>query len=341
MRGHRIKIVGVPTFPHNNVAIEMRSSGPFVTMLDSLDKRMLDTASALYNFTYEFTLPEDKQFGIPQENGSWTGMVGAIQRGIADSTTAIANNPGRNQIFDYTRAYVADPVAIVSPKPQLLQEFYLILRPFTGDVWAYLLISVLLWGVIFWLFQKASIAFTGYHMSPNEAILYSWSILIQHPPASTPSNISAQMMLGWWLLACIAMTTAYNSSLVSHLTVQTKTKPIDSWEDLLHLPNWKWGLETRLSKSTVYTYMKEHQNPNMKYIFRHLEIVSMEDGLKKILQGGYSLLIQHPVIDLIIASYHTDDLGRNPYYIGVKGQTITMDFGWGECSTLVSTKVIY
>ncbi|KAK7069489.1 hypothetical protein SK128_009482, partial [Halocaridina rubra] len=32
---------------------------------------------------------------------------------------------------------------------------------------------------------------------------------------------------------------------------------------------------------------------------------------------------------IIIASYYTDDRGRSPYHIGIKGQTITPDFGWG------------
>ncbi|KAK7069490.1 hypothetical protein SK128_009483, partial [Halocaridina rubra] len=272
LRGHRIKFVGMPTFPHNAFVTDVSGPKPITILQDSLDKRMLETIARKYNFTYEFQPPEDRQFGIPLDNGTWTGLVGAIQRGLADATTIIAINPERNKIFDHLRAYLSDPLAIVSPKPQLLPQFYLVLRPFTVDVWLYLLLSVLVWGAIFWFFLKCVASITGFYMSPVGSILYGWSILITNAPSRTPSNASAQVLLGWWLLACIAITTAYTSSLVSHLTVQTRTKPIDSFEDLVNLPNWKWGLEKLLYRSTVFSYFKENTNPNIKYIFQHLEV---------------------------------------------------------------------
>ncbi|KAK7068609.1 hypothetical protein SK128_005688 [Halocaridina rubra] len=329
MEGHRIKFVGMSVFPFGNYVIELSDSKPRLILLDSLDKRMLETVSTKYNFTFDFNPPEDKQFGIPLGNGSWTGLVGAIQTGSADATTIIANNAERSQIFDHLRAYLADPIAVVSIKPHLLPQFTIVLRPFTENVWMYLFVSVILWGAVFWVVQKISFAFTGYSISPVDSVLYGWSILIQNAPSRTPSNASAQVMLGFWLLACIAITTAYTSSLVSHLTVQTITKPINSWEELPGIPDWKWGLEEKLFKSTVFTYLKESDNPNIKIVFQHMESVNVSEGLRRVSEGGFSLFIQYITIDSIIASYYTDDYGRNPYYVGVKGQIFTTDFGWG------------
>ncbi|KAK7024320.1 hypothetical protein SK128_020471 [Halocaridina rubra] len=330
MGGHLIRAMGMPYFPFNDYRKNRDQLPTSVTLLDCIDKRMLEAFSAKLNFTYEFSSPPDNQFGISTASGNWTGLVGAIQRNIADITTMIAPSPGRNQIFDHMRGYAVDPMAIVSPKPQLLSYYLLIFRPFSKEVWLFLVLSIAVCGVVMWCLEKVSSLFkTTPRKDLSTAFLYSWSVILQEPSDKTPPNTSGQMLFGWWLVVCIVITTGYTSSLVAHLTVQSRTKPVDSWDDLPKLTNWKWGLEESLFRAAPLLYFKSSKDPTMMHIYKYLESISVEDGMKRILKGRYSLLLQTSRISMIIASYYTDDFGRTPYYIGKKGQPVTSDFGWG------------
>ncbi|KAK7068602.1 hypothetical protein SK128_005681 [Halocaridina rubra] len=297
---------------------------------DSVDKRMLALYSAKMNFTFDYRVPEDGEWGKSMGNGNWTGMVGAIQHGTADMTTIVAPNPGRNQIFDHLRAYRMESFAVVSLRPELLAQYNMILRPFNVDVWLLIGLFILIWGAAFWCIQKINSYISEHHsVSLSTSLLYSFSILIENLPDSTPTGTPAQMLVGWWLMAGIVITTAYSSSLVSHLTVQVRNKPVDTWDDILEQENWKWGIFDELLTGVTYNYFRNSRNPKIMRIYKYVEPRPIPDGLQRILQGRYSFLIQTSLITMILASYYTDDSGRTPYYIGKRGQFITSDFGWG------------
>ncbi|KAK7068604.1 hypothetical protein SK128_005683 [Halocaridina rubra] len=330
LRGHLLRVVGNPAFPHNDYIKEENGSQEKVIWLDSLDKRMYATFSHTLNFTYDFRPPADGQWGIYIGNGNWSGLVGAIQHDSADITTIIAPNPGRNKIFDHMRAYTVDPFTVVSLKPQFLSQYTMILRPFNVDVWIGISSVIFLWGFIYWIFRKINSYTSGSPaLTLTTSLLNSWSIVMDRTYCGSPLNTSCQVLLLTWLIACIVMTTGYTSSLASHLTVQRRSEPIDTWDDILKQTNWEWGISSRLLTGVPYLYMKESRNPNIMKIFKYLGSLSIEDGLRRVLEGGYTFIVQKSLINMLVASYYTDEFGRTPYYVGRQGQVITSDFGWG------------
>lgn len=86
------------------------------------------------------------------------------------------------------------------------------------------------------------------------------------------------MLVGWWLVFCVIITTGFRSSLVAHLTVQGKTKPIDTLEDMVDLQGWRWGTEESLYKGAVVEYFAKHEDPIVQKAHSILEVGLDRDG---------------------------------------------------------------
>ncbi|KAG7162437.1 putative variant ionotropic glutamate receptor-like 27 [Homarus americanus] len=52
------------------------------------------------------------------------------------------------------------------------------------------------------------------------------------------------VLVGWWLVFCLVITTGLRSSHIAHFTVQGKILPLDTFEDKVGRSNWTWGIET-------------------------------------------------------------------------------------------------
>lgn len=90
------------------------------------------------------------------------------------------------------------------------------------------------------------------------------------------------MLAGWWLLFCEIITTGFRSSLVSHLTVQGKTQPIDSFEDMVALDGWRWGTEESLFKGAPVEYFTISQDPVVQKANSILEVRGCALGTEEV-----------------------------------------------------------
>ncbi|XP_066985095.1 glutamate receptor ionotropic, delta-1-like isoform X2 [Macrobrachium rosenbergii] len=330
LEGHLVRMVSIVYFPY--VDYEMRTDRPGspVTLRDSLDKRIFEIITSRLNFTYEVRAPSDLQWGVLTKSENWTGLLGSIQQNKADMTTVIAPNPARLAVIDVTRVYQADKMTIVSLKPQLLPQYLVIIRPFTGNVWLCLLACIVGWGLSLWLFQKARSQFSGKPaLTLNRAIFFSWVVILQVPLSRQPADFISQTLIGWWLLVSLVIATAYRSSLIAHLAVQSKTTPIDSFEDMIRQKDWKWGAEEKMFTGAIVAYFQTTTDPVAKTVHKYLQKLSEEEALQKVLKGGFSYMHWYNHISSVIQSYYTDRLGNSPFYIGQKGTTMLTDFGWG------------
>ncbi|XP_064111327.1 uncharacterized protein LOC135218808 [Macrobrachium nipponense] len=200
---------------------------------------------------------------------------------------------------------------------------------FLGKVWIYLLACIVGWGLSLWLFQKARSQFSGKPaVTLNWATFFSWAVILQVPLSRQPADFISQTLIGWWLLVSFVIATAYRSSLIAHLAVQSKTTPIDSFEDMIRQTDWKWGAEAKMFTGAVVAYFQTTTDPIAAKVHKHLQKLSEEDALQKVLRGGFSYMHWYNHISSVIQSY-TDHLGVSPFYIGQKGTTILTDFGWG------------
>ncbi|XP_071533863.1 probable glutamate receptor [Panulirus ornatus] len=330
MMGHKLDIVTVMRFPYIFFTRDTEAPGTTVTLQDSLDARLIKVFAQALNFTFEIREDPDRSWGLETEKGVHGGMVGHLQREESDLCTAVGPTPARMKILEYLRGYDSDVMAVISLKPSLLPEHLSLIRPFEGELWLAVVVSVVAWGVILWLLQRAWWWVAG---GPgvrfNTALLYGWGALLERPPSDPSTNTSGQVLLGWWLVFCLVVNTAYRSSLIAHMTVQGKSKPIETFEDVVNQDGWRWGSEPWPYKGLPLLYFTEHKNPTIRKIYQHMEMMGVDDALSKVLAGSFSLIHWKIYTTIIISSRYTDSRGHTPFYISKQGASIMSSIGWG------------
>ncbi|XP_068242524.1 ionotropic receptor 21a-like [Palaemon carinicauda] len=138
------------------------------------------------------------------------------------------------------------------------------------------------------------------------------------------------ILLGVWLIACLIIITYFRSSLVALLSVQSKTKPIDSFEDLIRLDHkWNFGLYDEMLGGQPKLYFTNEKDPVIKEIYRRSESITVDAGLEKVMRENYAFLVTNNRRSLAIALNYMDDRGQTPFYVSQKSYTVASDFGWG------------
>ncbi|XP_069191072.1 probable glutamate receptor [Procambarus clarkii] len=328
MMGSELSIVTVPYFPYMDFEPCRNNPEGLVKLKDSLDVRILSTLVTKLNFTYKIHAEPLRSFG-EDKNGKFTGMIGKLQQEETDLSTIVAPTSGRLRVVDFLRTYPSDPLALTSLKPAPLPAELSLVRPFEGELWVALLVSVGAWSVCLWLLQRAwQWVAGGRRVELTTALLYGWGALLNDPPRDPSVSVSGRLLVGWWLVFCLIITTGYNSSLVAHLTVEGTTRPLDTFEDLVQKP-WKWAVDPWLYKGATLEYFAKHSSPVVKKIYNNMEMLEAKEALQKVKSGSFSLIDHKNYIQVLVASYYTDSKGYTPFYISDKGITVIAVFGWG------------
>ncbi|KAG7162304.1 Glutamate receptor U1-like 5, partial [Homarus americanus] len=186
------------------------------------------------------------------------------------------------------------------------------------EVWITIIVCTPVLGLILWLLQKAwSWALAERDVSLVPPLFHTWGILLSEPSPTLPTKASGRVLMGWWLLTCVIITAAYRSSLVAHLSVQSKYPPINTFQDLLNRDGWSWGIYELVG--TNFLYFNGSSDPDIQGIYQHmknLENSDAEEWLERVLYGGFSLLDLKTWTQIQVAKRYTDKHGNTPFHIG-------------------------
>ncbi|KAG7162352.1 Glutamate receptor ionotropic, delta-1-like 12 [Homarus americanus] len=280
------------------------------------------------NNKYDIYAEPDRSFG-DERDGNFTGMIGQLQREESDFCTIMAATRGRLKVVEFFRAYPSDLMVVTSLKPSLLPAHLSFIRPFADVIWFALLASVVTWGGLMWLLQRASSRVVGGRaVRFNTILLYGWGALLEQPPSDPSVSVSGQVLVGWWLVFCLIIATGFRSSLIAHLTVQGKSPTPESFQDLVDRKNWRWATEPWLYKGAAYEYFAKHTDAVVNQIFKGMEVLVAEEALQQVLEGGFSLIDFQNYISVVVASRYTDSLGNTPFYISSNGISVLGSSGW-------------
>ncbi|KAK4290419.1 hypothetical protein Pmani_036670 [Petrolisthes manimaculis] len=329
-RGYVLRVVTVSYFPFVDYIRAKEEPGTPVTLTDSVDMRLLHTFKRKLNFTYTIHEEPQRTWGV-EKDGVFGGMMGQLQREESDMCTASGTTPNRFKVIDYARIYPSDIMTVTSLQPSLLPQYLALVTPFSDEVWLSLLGGVVGWSVAMWALQLVwtrMVAGGGRGISFSKALMFGWGALLEQTHPDPSLSVSGQLLVGWWLVFCVVITTGYRSSLVAHLTVQGKTAPIDTLEDMVALQGWRWGTEESLYKGAVVEYFTKHQDPVVQKTHSVLEVLGWEEGLRKVQEGDYSFLAFRDFIRFIVGSRYTDANGRSPFFISKKGISVLPFLGW-------------
>ncbi|XP_069182690.1 glutamate receptor ionotropic, delta-1-like [Procambarus clarkii] len=271
--GNKMKIATpTPYFPYVDYQRVRETPGTAVMLTDSLDARLIHTFAHKLNFTFDVHEAVNRTWGV-ETNGTFTGTIGLLQREQMEFSTITAPTAKRLKAVEYLKSYPSDPFAIASLKPTLRPKYLALIRPFKGELWVGLVVSVVVWGATLWLLQRAwqKVA-GGRRVDLTSSLLFGFGALLQNLPSDPSVSVSGRMLVGWWLVFCLIVTTGFSSSLMAHLTVQGRSRPLETFQDLVNQPGWRWATDSWMMTESVVDYFVKHPNPVVNHVYYKMEV---------------------------------------------------------------------
>ncbi|KAK8401193.1 hypothetical protein O3P69_002751 [Scylla paramamosain] len=265
-------------------------SGPLVTILDIIMRHQ--------GFCYEFLRASDRSYGLLLPNGSWSGLLGMVQRGEADLTgTVIAITANGLPAFDFSDPVVISEYNVINVRPVVTPNVAGFIRPYTPLAWAFLLMSsVIVSAATLLMLRRPALLQTmdgsgsqsfeeedmdktkvpssrkeeknniGWFRSVERSSLWTWSALLSQSVPWEPRGSSARMMAGLWLLETLILASVYRSNLKAMLIIPKVRLPFDNLEELAES-----GITLAITKdSTLQSLIMENlvlAHPDQVYRF--------------------------------------------------------------------------
>ncbi|KAF8773854.1 Glutamate receptor like protein [Argiope bruennichi] len=111
-----------------------------IASIPVIEANFLDLVSKAMGFTYDLIFPADGLFGNRLDNGSWTGVVGLLDRNEADMAFAyLSMNYDRFLILDFSTTYTSQVQTFVTEIPPLIPKTTVFMYPFSLSIWFTLL----------------------------------------------------------------------------------------------------------------------------------------------------------------------------------------------------------
>ncbi|GFV95208.1 lig_chan-Glu_bd domain-containing protein [Trichonephila clavipes] len=178
------------------------------------------------NLPFEIVDTEDREFGRLLDNGTWTGLIGKIQQGLADlSINSIAVTEQKTSVVNFGPISDSDDITFAIEKPGTYPKSLAFIRPYDYTVWIPTLIVLLLmpWVLRFLL----NIKFTYFYAF----IMILGSFFGQFSFKNNNSQRSRIISISWSVFGMI-MTLSYSTVLLSILTVPLQIPPVKNFEEL-------------------------------------------------------------------------------------------------------------
>ncbi|KAK3792934.1 hypothetical protein RRG08_033784 [Elysia crispata] len=273
------------------------------------------------NFSFTMVEPADNEWGRPLADGTWTGIVGMLQKHEIDiSVAALVITTEREEVMDATFPYYYDNVAVIykrpDPKENLWKTYF---YPFQTQVYVFIVASIGGASILYALVALVS------PRSPTHTALINrkWSTafsatekqstwltcaLIHQSHTYLPKYGSARMFLAFWWIFAILLAATYKGNLMAFLLVAKTERPFTTLWDLGTQNVYKWGV----TGSTVVEYLFKISNrSDFQKLGEGLEIFKAADPetnstdpdvhLRKVKEGQYAYISDQVPMEMWVA----------------------------------------
>ncbi|XP_054258586.1 uncharacterized protein LOC128983345 isoform X2 [Macrosteles quadrilineatus] len=157
------------------------------------------------------------------------------------------------KFLDFSVAYIRTGITCLAPRPELLSNLLLPIRPFNIFTWLIVLCAVLVASVALYYIKKLEISFLKNCHKKRKEKNYKWFttkedtllrtlgfLVLQASSNRTVEKGSVRHLVNWLHVAFLLVATSYSSGLASILTVPSYLPPIDTVSDLVNR-ELQWG----------------------------------------------------------------------------------------------------
>ncbi|XP_075047135.1 glutamate receptor ionotropic, kainate 4 isoform X3 [Mixophyes fleayi] len=273
---------------------------------------MLKELSKILHFNYKIRLVADGLYGVPELNGSWTGMVGELISRKADLAVAgLTITAEREKVIDFSKPFMTLGISILyrvhmGRKP----GYFSFLDPFSPGVWLFMLLGYLAVSCVLFLVARL----TPYEWySPHPCVQGRCNLLInqyslgnslwfpvggfmQQGSTIAPRALSTRCVSGVWWAFTLIIISSYTANLAAFLTVQRMDVPIESVDDLADQTTIEYGTIHGGSSMTFFQNSR-YQTYQRMWNYMHSKqpsvfVKSTEEGIARVLNSNYAFLLE-------------------------------------------------
>ncbi|XP_069988624.1 glutamate receptor 1 [Penaeus vannamei] len=193
---------------------------------------------------YEWVVPKDGLYGYMLPNGTWTGMLGLVNRSEADMAGIISITSRYKQAVDVSEPLYMDEYGVMHKRPVLQSDILGFYKPFTSLMWVTLLLCVLATtavtaAILHWesVFSRpggnrGDKQRNNFLSSCAKSIHWNFSHLLSQAVWWAPTGNPGRVVGGIWLVSALILTTVYRSNLKAMLIMPRIVLPFDSLKEL-------------------------------------------------------------------------------------------------------------
>ncbi|XP_068222894.1 glutamate receptor ionotropic, delta-1-like [Palaemon carinicauda] len=286
-QGNVVKIAMFEVMPH--FTFKKTLNGKFET--NGYLAELCHLIAKELNFTIEWVETLDGEFGIPGDDGSFTGAVGMLQRKEADLTAVSLNiNIERAKVIDFSPPvdYAYAKLLIYRGQEKGGIDWKTYVHGFHWGVW----LSVL--GI--WFLMSVGLVFVA--KQDLEVTVYNYLFTFIGTLAQQGSSYEPQctrgriVFLSFWL-ASVLIYASYTASLTSELAVVNTVNPFSTLKEALTTAGYSVAMQKGTSYYTNIKNMAK-RDESMRLLYHqfldkpHLLVPGNSEGIELVQQGKYA-----------------------------------------------------
>ncbi|XP_071099291.1 probable glutamate receptor [Haliotis cracherodii] len=280
---------------------------------------VLDVLAKHMHFSFRFVQPADRSLGALQPSGNWTGVVGMLQRREADlCISPYSPNEARMKVmsFGYLFNY-EDAVVVYKNKMKSGSDWRILKNCFKTNVYLCGLIAAIVVYLIFVVSESAYIFYTESKSKPtiwatlNLMMLECIAVPLRQGIPRLPSSTSGRLVLAFWCVYTMIMTSIFIGSLVAILSTNNDEVPFKTLKELA--ANKDFGVDIE-DGSVLKHIMKTSSNPDFQAIWKKISVSKAADANEsshqkwtrqrnKLYSGGFALISSRANVDFFMSEH--------------------------------------
>ncbi|KAG7172269.1 Glutamate receptor 2-like 9 [Homarus americanus] len=231
-------------------------------------KFVLDIFAKMINFDYELVPAPGNKWGAPLANGSFSGMMGLLQREEVELAIApFFVTPPRETAADFSEPVYYDSYAILMVRPEIVNDMSGFLKPFAPTVWLMIVLSLLCMTVAMSRvarYEEVVVFSLPATTTWAKATLWAIQAFSQEGSHWLPRKHGGRLLVSTWLMASLVFMSSYSGILTAMLTVPRVNIPIDSLKDLVAQSDLPWRIE---ADSFMYNFFLKAEDNLRQGVF--------------------------------------------------------------------------
>ncbi|GBM43640.1 hypothetical protein AVEN_225165-1 [Araneus ventricosus] len=188
--------------------------------LGGIEGKFLELLAETLGFKYRLKTPVDRESGTRNPDGSWTGLMGMLQRKQIDMAFYfLTPSVERARIIDFSEPYDVNEIRFLVDKPGPVPVRWSIFYPFDIATWIGIILILLLGPKIYIIFLNLKISYLRLFFQ----LLGS---MLQQPLTIQLHSAKSKIILFSWAVFAMLISMCYSSILLSFLTVPIENQPL-------------------------------------------------------------------------------------------------------------------